>query len=343
MDTKCSSGCADTGATLEAQEFVCLCPDTLGGLDYHSSCGACHSTCDKCFLSNDRTSCTNCPSGSTPQVLLVGACQCTSPGVLKSIVNTDNVPVHCTFCSNGCDYCISSDLGECFTQAQRDFLNYIHSSFSLPLLTETSNHLMCYFQRRPTWDTTTCTGDPIQNAVGAINNYDSPTNPATPLKSQCYKLLRAEWLAITHWFAQLFTPFNPTGASDSDKNAIKSIIYLWILQFGPNEMRNSDWDDLKTALTSTGSDWTKFLAWVGSDPGYLTDGTNASKKPFPPTLLNWLKSASGCGGLTAGCGDLQVFNLKSTVCSDPSCTVKSRCQEVDASSNCVTSGTGSDV
>lgn len=89
---------------------------------------------------------------------------------------------------------------------------------------------------------------------------------------------------MLYWFDEVFPGFTgPAGASAEDLFAIKSLLYVWILHFGASVMMQSDWDDLKSALLA--SDWSNYLAWVGSTPGYLTDGTSASVKPFPAQLL----------------------------------------------------------
>lgn len=145
---------------------------------------------------------------------------------------------------------------------------------------------------------------------------------------------------MIHWFNTLFPNFQgPADATDSELVAIKSTIYVWIMHFGPVVMRGEDWTDLKDALTNAASDWKKFLGWVGAAPGYITDGTTASLKPFPTALLNWLNELNGCHQVTEGCADLTVFNLKSTVCAEgATCTVKSRCSLVDSNSNCAVNG-----
>lgn len=337
-DGTCES-CNDLTATPASQNYVCLCPAGTGGMYYNQYCRACDSSCATCFLAT-KDSCKTCAGGTTPTVLLVGACDCTSPGVVKAVTNPSNIPVACTHCASGCDDCFGSDPSKCLAADQVAFMNYVSTNFNLPLLTETDDNFRCYLQPRPEWDASGCEDEPIMGLLGPVINYDSGAT-AFFTKSECKKLLTVEWLTTIYWFDNIFYPFSPSGASDSEKSDIKSIIMLWMLQFGTSEFMYSEWAPLRTAFTTL--DWTKFLAWMGSTPGYLTDGTSASKKPFPTALLNWLTSARGCHGVTAGCVDLRVFNLKSTVCSNPSCTVKSLCQEVDVNSNCVTSGTGTDV
>ena len=340
QDGTCES-CSDNTATMEASNYFCLCPAGTGGVNYNGSCGSCDGSCETCFLAG-KDSCKTCAGGTTPTMLLVGACDCTSPGVVKAVANPNSVPVACTHCATGCDACFGSDPSKCLSATQLSFKNYVSTAFDLPIPYQSTDNLRCFLQPRLEWDTSGCAQDPIAAVIGlAVTNGSG--DDAIFKKSQCNKLLVAGWPATNYWFDHLFSSFAPTGASDSEKSDIKSIILLWVLQFGPAEMLGTEWSDLKTALSAVGANWTKFLAWVGSTPGYLTDGTSTSKKLFPPVLLDWLKSARGCNGATAGCADLQVFNMKSTVCSDSSCTVKSLCQEVDSDSNCVTSGTGTDT
>lgn len=191
---------------------------------------------------------------------------------------------------------------------------------------------MCYFQP---WEIDDCGQNPVQAVVtGPIASSDTGASPTT---FQCYELLLAEWPAMKLWFKRLFPEFTgPIHASKSEKAAIKYTIYLWILHFGPNEVGSPDWDELRTALNDPASDWTKFLGWAGtSTPQYLTNGTRISMKKYPGTLKDWLKSESGCKGVTAGCADLQVFNSVSKVCEvGAGCTVEDLCREVNSTSNC---------
>ena len=172
--------------------------------------------------------------------------------------------------------------------------------------------------------------------TGTIENYG--TEPRAKLTtSQCYELLKATWPHVTHWFTTLFTDFQgPAGATDAEKLAIKSTIYLWILRFGVSTMKGRDWADLRAALNAGSSAWANYLGWLGATPGFTTNAANPAK-PFPSDLLIHLNSASGCAGVTVGCTDLQVFNLKSIVCANASCTVKTQCVEVASGSLCAVS------
>ena len=82
-DQKCTACAGGSDAVAVTTSDACVCDDTKGGVDYHKSCGTCDAIYTTCFNSQDSDSCKTCPGGSTPTVLLIGACQCTSPGVVN--------------------------------------------------------------------------------------------------------------------------------------------------------------------------------------------------------------------------------------------------------------------
>ena len=295
-------------------------------------CLACHPSCKSCGTDNKCETCADTRATKTDDGV-VCLCPTYSTGL--------DYQSKCAgiACAENCQYCVGTSPAECMqSQEQADFVVHVSSTFSLPLTTETADHLLCFNQPRLTWDTSNCDEDPLQAAVtGTITGYTSGTG-ATPSQSQCYELLSTQWFWLIDWFNTLFPNFTgPTGASDDDKLAIKSVIYLWILNFGPSEMSGDDWTELKGVLTNASSNWSKFLGWVGETPKYVTAGTSIEAKSYPAVLEAWLKSDSGCGGATAGCADLAVFNLKSTLCAS-ACAVQSYCAEVDSTFYCAQHG-----
>lgn len=245
----------------------------------------------------------------------------------------------CGTCDGTCTSCVGPSPAECMSnQEQVDFVRQVSNALHLPRLTETTDHLLCFNQPRLTWDTSGCAEDPLLAAVtGTISGYTSGTG-ATPTQSQCYELLSTQWYWLIGWFDTLFPNFTgPADATDSQILTIKSVIYLWILNFGPAEMKSSEWTELTTVLTDATRDWTKLLGWAGESPMYATVETSTDAKSYPSILEAWLKSDSGCGGKTAGCVDLAVFNLKSSLCYSP-CTVQSFCTKADSTSYCAING-----
>lgn len=313
MNGNCAA-CADPGATPTIGDVVCVCNAGTGtsGGDYHEVCAPCDGTCANCWKAGDANFCETCSGVLTFTPVSRGFGSCT------------------LVCANGCAFCFGTAADECLTQEQSEFIDKIAAltSDALPLTTET-NGLMCYRQSRPT---TSCTPDPLETVVGSITDY-TPTGSAKPTLKQCKKLLVAYWPFLMRWFTEFFGTFvGPSGATADELLTIKSTLYLWILQFGPAEMSATEWDTLKTDLKSAGNLWSSFLGWTGSPPQYSTEGANAAGKNFPTVLSNWITTT--CGNSMAGCLDLQVFNLKSTVCNITPCSIQSHCSIAFPGSNC---------
>ena len=298
------------------ESVACICDEGTGtsGGDYHEVCAPCEASCNSCWKAADESYCIWCLNyiPPTPVNGNYGTC-----------------PYDC---ASGCLYCYGSTADECLTQEQSEFIDKIAAltSGALPLTTETDG-LMCYRQRRPA---ISCTPDPLEAVVDSITDY-TPAGNAKPTSKQCKKLLVAEWPFLMHWFTQFFGTFpGPSGATDDELLTIKSTLYLWILHFGPAEMSATEWDALKADLKSAGNLWSSFLAWTGSPPQYSTEGENAAGKDFPAVLSDWITTS--CGNSMAGCLDLQVFNLKSTVCNTTPCTIQSHCSVAFPGSDCAT-------
>lgn len=188
--------------------------------------------------------------------------------------------------------------------------------------------MFCYRVHRPA---ATCSpGDVIQNSIGDIANY-ADLGHAKPTKLQCFALLTIEWPFVNYWFFELFAGFTgPAPASNSELLGIKSILQLWILQFGPNEMQA--WTEVLSAVTG---DWKGYTATLKD--GFSTDnGENFT--PFPEKLQSWL--GIYCGNDTNLCTDLLVFNRKDPVCEDETCSsslASEYCSRIQPNSACAQS------
>ena len=175
-----------------------------------------------------------------------------------------------------------------------------------------------------------CVPDTIEQITGPILDYG--TGAAKPTQQQCYSMLKALWPFVTYWFDKLFPGFvGPKDCTSLELLSIRAVAYLWILQFGASVM--DSWTDMKTVMTGNAGEWENYMAWIDSNAGFsLNRGVEA--KAFPAEVQTWLVAA--CKGTTEGCKDLAVFNLKSSVCADSSCSaqVKGYCQQIDTSSSC---------
>lgn len=180
--------------------------------------------------------------------------------------------------------------------------------------------------------TSDCTPDPIQAVTGPIIDF---ATVAKPTQVQCYSLLKAQWPWLTYWFNRLFPTF--VGALPIryyESNLQKSLLYLWILQFGPAEM--DTWTDIKAAVNGPGESWQNYMAWIDSDAGFSLDA-GLSVKRFPEKLLAWLQAS--CSN-TMTCVELAVtFNYVRKPCDNGSCSsqVKAYCVQIDTGSACATS------
>lgn len=284
---------------------------------------SCHPTCATCSGAGSEE-CTGCHSNaSLPNGQVAGACACNQGFYMK-------VDYTCGACvPAGCLYCIGPNPAECMTSNQAAFVKRLATAYSLPSLQESSDHLICYRTPLPV-----CS-DAITLVVGAVPNYGGGNVSLDAY--QCYELLKAVWPSITHWFSQLIPGFTgPAGASESELLTIKSVIYLWILQYGPAQLKyDGAWIDLTTAFKAASSNWANYLAWMGGSPGYTLDA-GASTKSFPADLQAWL--ANSCSG-DCLVQELAVLNLKSTVCQNPSCVgMKSRCGLATPGSPCAVNG-----
>ena len=307
-------------------------------------CATCHPTCgnNNCDGSNQCLSCANTDLESVDTQKT--ACKCKA-----GLMAADNLQTSCGLCAMtneinpatgwcfvcaGCDYCYGSDPAECLETEQGKIASQLVSTFSLPLLTEDADHRLCFYQHRPLWwssDHACGSTDPIENLTGDIDTYSSGS-AAKPTPYQCFKLLHADFLSVQYWFVQLFPGFvGPAGATEDELVSIKTVLYSWILNFGPLEM--DGWTDLKAAMSAPSANWVSYLGWLGTTPGFTKNGSTMLE--YPPVLLSWLSRADGCNKVTTGCPDLVVFNLKSTMCEvNHACPVAAGCGEAKPASFC---------
>jgi hypothetical protein len=191
-------------------------------------------------------------------------------------------------------------------------------NYNLPLATG-DNSLLCYRSQLPTslndlttWET--ILGSLAPDTSGNIN----------VLRDNCYQLLQVQWPYLIYWLNMLFPNYNPPlEASEFEMYSIKTMVWLWVLQFGPALLSFDDaWKHLLSALNAPQSDWYKYLAWGGVSPGYSIDGKTARSLP---AALNSLHAS-----------ELTLFNLFSTVCNTADCPLKAQCQQAKAASLCAT-------
>ena len=198
---------------------------------------------------------------------------------------------------------------------QAVFANHAAAVYSLPLKDET-NGLICYRQPVPS---TTC--DALTPILGSFSPDISGLHSTL---DQCFQLLKLQWPYVINWFGQIFPNFTPPlGATDSEKSMLKSTLMLWILQYGPNEIKLDPlWQDIVTTFNNAALDWTKLLAWSGALKGYTRDGTNPLS--FPAVLE---------ASLTQTSPEMQLFNYFSTLCAS-ACSLGAQCRQISATSVC---------
>ena len=301
-------GCqAGTNAAFNSDSTACVVTATRKGWTNRSydSVDNCDSSCGSCFLALDPTNCLTCadPSMEILYTSGMGKCQC------KSGYQYGTGPT-CTPCPGNCPYCSGPDPSDCMTREESTFIDAIWVFYhldtpALPYITE-QNGKFCYRMHRPT---NTCdAGNAIETLVGPISGYSS--NAATFTDAQCTKLLTAHWPYVTHWFDQLFQDFKgPSPATKYDVLWIKTILQLWILQFGPNEMKK--WNQIITAMTTPGT-WAAYRG--DKDQGFSVNG-GTDFTAFPPALAAWISSYCSDNH----CADLRVFNVKRDSCLDLGC------------------------
>jgi hypothetical protein len=139
-------------------------------------------------------------------------------------------------------------------------------------------------------------------------------------------MLEAEWAFVNYWFTESLFPnlVMPSDASQVNITKVKTILQLWILQFGPSVMKTDpDWIALVQVFNSSPIPWATMLAWTNtSPPQYTTDGSTAVN--FPSGLSTWLSTVSV---------DKAAFNTFSQVCVNANCG-NAHCADALPSSLC---------
>jgi hypothetical protein len=194
------------------------------------------------------------------------------------------------------------------SREQAIFAAFLANRYSLPLTDET-NGLICYNEPVPDL---TC--DPLTPVMGVLQSDEAGLHPTA---DQCYKLLKAEWPYVTYWFGEIFPNFHPPDTSDYGKYMLKTVLWLWILQYGPGELRGNElWQNIVTTFNNDSLDWTQLFAWMGDLKGFNPDGSATFS--FPAVLE---------ASLTETSPEMQLFNYFSEVCASP-CSLGVQCRQL---------------
>jgi len=93
------------------------------------------------------------------------------------------------------------------------------------------------------------------------------------------------------------------------------------MTFGPATLMNDpDWTVIVAAMNAPATEWENYYFWGGANLGYTKDcGVTALE--FPPDLKAWLQPKCP----DTYCQMFMLLNMGSTVCLNPSCTLKAVC------------------
>jgi len=291
---------------------ICNCPD--GFVSKQSpitACLPCHGSCRTCITQRVG----GCLSCKIPEAILSniagGACTCGN-----GFVPFEGVTSSCVPCA-GCSHCCGPRAPQCLPSREiAVFARLADLNYALPLSTAASDAL-CYRSAIPTsaedkaaWET--ILGSLTPDGTGRIS----------VAADNCYRLLEVQWPYLVYWFHMLLPTFTPPlEASEFEVYSIKTVVWLWMLRFGPALLSYDDaWKHLLATLDAPQTKWARYLAWTD---GYSKDGKTVRSLPV---ALNSLSNA-----------EVAVFNLFSTVCSTAGCALKTQCQQVAATSVCATS------
>jgi len=307
-----SYGCNCAGTqTQSSTSDYCICSDASKIGRFGGCINPCHASCDTC----SGPGAGECLTCKAPGATLSGnTCVCGS-GYAYAIS-----PSSCTGCPSSHSYCLSGT--DTYVWPSQDIVIFAltaSSLDSLPYQSQTHN-LLCY--REDIVNVNDCTITAITNEIGSIGTAGSYAATLT----QCYNLLSMEWGFVTSWFTTMFPNFTPpVTAALGNVNKVKTILQLWILQFGPSDMKeDTDWQALVSVFNSATTPWTTMMAWTSPSPQYTTDGTTVVN--FPADLTTWL-------GLVSV--DVAAFNTFNTVCGTANCG-NSNCAKALPSSPCGT-------
>lgn len=188
-------------------------------------CPPCHASCSACSQGNNPNKCTSCAiATATLSVLSGGTCSCGSGYVPQSPAISA-----CVECHSGCPYCVDDTEAGCMgSKDQAIFATNLATSFQLPLLNQ-ANGLICYRQPVPDLN---C--NPLAIITGEIASDGDGLHFTL---AQCYELLEIQWPFVSSWFGILFPNFTPPpSATEAEIYALKTVLQVWILQFGPSTL-----------------------------------------------------------------------------------------------------------
>ena len=221
-------------------------------------------------------------------------------------------------CFAGCAQCVGPSQAACIDNAdQVAFVNIAEADYSLPLLHETDGKF-CFYQRIPD---SSC--DPLSTLTSAVTKDAAGLHPTL---DQCYDILKGSWPGVDFWFEKLFPNFSPPTMpppTTEEVHKLKSVLWLWILRYGPSVLSADPlWQDIVATFNNASPDWSILLAWKGTLTGYTTDGSTI--KSFPAELE---------AALTPTSPELQLFNHFSTLCNS-ACALGVQCQQLSTSNVC---------
>ena len=280
------TGCKDIQATLIETNVACVCRGRFGsdGDPFMAGCALCHPSCEACEWAADPTECFSCVAAfATTTDPLGGYCYCNAGYEDRESPTSDCAP-----CDPSCSHCSGGSIVSCMSEEQAAFNRIAAALHNLPLVAETDG-MICY--RTPT------TGnDCTLAAIEAITTDIHTANPGSlsPTPAQCHQLLKAEWAMLTYWFNHLFPTFAPPPTTDRDYLVIKTILQLWILQFGPYTMKNGVlWKGVTDAFNLPSDQW----GAISADETNYSVGSGPLN--YPLDLAAWLALHPA---------DLQAFN-----------------------------------
>ena len=291
--------------TTTLQGYVALTCSTYPKADYTGGCAnPCHASCATCSgTSAAANMCTGCKAfGATVPPSSPGTCVCGTGFVPKT-----SPTINCEPCTNSCTYCLTGMDTYCWdsnTLGALQFAIAARDSFSLPYTTQIHD-LLCY--RMNVANTPDCAIPSIVSLIGSIGTQGS----YAATKTQCNDMLKAEWAYVDYWFTTLFPNFaTPLTASPEDSTKVKTILQMWILQFGSNVMKTDpNWIVLVGVFNRSPIPWDTMLAWTNtSPPQYTIDGS--TEVNFPSGLSTWLSAMNN---------EKTAFNTFTKVCGDSNC------------------------
>ena len=138
--------------------------------------------------------------------------------------------------------------------------------------------------------------------------------------AQCYELLKTEWPYVQGAYNTLFGSFVlPLSATPTELTKFKSVLWMWILQYGSYFAGSQQWTEV-IAVFNSALEWDKLLGWAGTTPGISYKGT---RHTFP----TYVKMSAAV---------LTVLNSHSTVCDASACGFQAECALAKPGSTCAT-------